>query len=43
MKNAMQLKAIIKNISKENFSAACHAELHVGAFVRENFYFKVSS
>ena len=44
MKNAMQLKAVIKNISKETYlSTTCNAEFYAGAFTGANLCFEVSS
>lgn len=44
MKNAMQLKAVVKNIAKEkkNIRTACVTELYVGAFLRAGISFRIS-
>ena len=45
MKNAMQLKAIIKNFAKEkhNISTASDAEFYVGEIVGTNIHFEISA
>lgn len=44
MKNAMQLKAIIKNIAKNKkyFCGTCSSELYVGTFFGKSFLIQIS-
>lgn len=42
MKNAMQLKAIVKNIAKENIGSAGSSELYAGTLSGKGFSFEIS-
>lgn len=43
MKNAMQLKAVVKILQKrKNIRTACVTELYVGAFLRAGISFRIS-